>query len=114
MKTIVSIITLLALTLSAQAYSTYDVRDYTCQELRQAVEQEGAVVLKYRLFFGGTGTHFNNKKSCTPCYNPLTANVLSTTGMCSVGYKCIKKSSEDIKKMNKRRRRRGQRPLRCR
>jgi hypothetical protein len=114
MKIITSLIAFLTLTLSAQAYSTYDVRDYTCQELRQSVQDEGAIILKYRLFFGGTGTHYNNKTSCTPCFKPLTANVLSTTGMCSVGYKCIKKSSEEIKKENKRRRRRGQRPLRCR
>ena len=85
---------------SASAYNTYDVRDYSCGELQQILNEEAAIELVYQSFFGGTGLHFADKKDCGECYKPIPANVKSNTGWCHVGYKC-RKDTTITKKKNK-------------
>lgn len=99
----------------AQGYSEYYTKYHTCNELRRYVQDEGTIVLNYQLFFGGKGFHHSSRKNCSPCFRPLPGNVKASDKFCTkVGYKCIKLSSEQIKKENRRRRDRGERRLDCR
>ena len=83
---------------TAQAYNTYDVRDYSCSELKQTLNNEGVIELIYQSFFGGTGLHFADRDDCGQCYRPISANVKSNTGWCHVGYKCQKNTKITDKK----------------
>lgn len=111
-RLIIAVLTLISA--NALGYNDYHTTYHNCSVLNRFIEEEGTVILNYQLFFGGSGYHHRSRKSCSPCFRGVAANVKASDKFCRVGTKCVKLSREKIKKINRRRRERGQRRLNCR
>lgn len=86
------------------AINTYDVRDYTCQELKNFLASERVVRLNYRSFFGGTGVHYADRSSACAgrrrshrtAWEPRPNSVFSADNkLCWMGYRCYKVDRND-------------------
>lgn len=76
----------------AEASGSYNVSEYTCNELNIILAQEGYAVFNYQSFFGGSGTHLATS-SCPAGHIAAAANVQALDGFCTAGYKCRMKQS---------------------
>lgn len=94
MKKLFAMVLALA-SLQVFAVNTYNVKDYTCSELKTFLREEGVVRLRYRLF-GSTALHYQNRsEACRGRsswdYEPRGNSIYSgDRKFCFMGYRCYK------------------------
>lgn len=80
-------------------YNNYEAKQYTCSELKTALQTEGAIRVHWVSLFGFNMSRVPYSRQvrgvCGSCYRSSPFNLKAKDRWCSLGRLCVKNSSFD-------------------